>query len=93
MFVKLLVAQSCPIFCDPVDCSLQAPLSIEFSGQEYWNAQPFPFPGDLPGLWIEAGSPALQADSLLSEPPWKPVCLQYFVFKRIKILRKTLGRK
>ena len=71
----------------------QAPLSIEFSGQEYWNGQLFPFPGDLPDLSIEARSPALQADSLQSEPPRKPVCLQYFVFKRITILRKTLERK
>ena len=31
---------------------------------------PFPTPGDLPDPGIEPGSPALQADSLLSEPPW-----------------------
>ena len=30
---------------------------------------PFPSPGDLPDPGIEPGSPALQADSLLSEPP------------------------
>ena len=34
---------------------------------------PFPFPGDLPDLGIEPGSPALQADSLPSEPPGKPL--------------------
>ena len=32
---------------------------------------PFPFPGDLPDPWIEPGYPALQADSLPSEPPGK----------------------
>ena len=42
----------------------QAPLSIEFSRQEYWSGLPFPSPGNLPN----PGSPALQADSLLSEP-------------------------
>ena len=26
----------------------QAPLSMEFSRQEYWNRLPYPFPGDLP---------------------------------------------
>ena len=50
----------------------QAPLSMEFSRQEYWNGLPFPSPGDLPNPGIELGSPALQVDSLLSEPPGKP---------------------
>ena len=46
----------------------QAPLSMEFSRQEYWGRLPFP-PGDLPDPGIEPGSPALQAASLPSEPP------------------------
>ena len=46
----------------------QAPLSMEFSGQEYWIELPFPPPGDLPDPGIEPGSPALKADSLPSEP-------------------------
>ena len=33
---------------------------------------PFPSPGDLLNPRTEPGSPALQADSLLSEPPGKP---------------------
>ena len=45
---------------------------MEFSRQEYWSGQPFPSPGDLPDPRIEPGSPALQADSLPSEPPGKP---------------------
>ena len=45
----------------------QAPLSIEFSRQEYWNRLLFPSPGDLPDLGIEAGSPALQADDFIRE--------------------------
>ena len=47
----------------------QAPLSMEFSRQEYWDGLSFLPPGDLPDPGIEPGSPALQADSLLSEPP------------------------
>ena len=43
MHAKLL--QSCPTLCDPMDCSLQAPLSMEFSGKEYWSGLPFPSPG------------------------------------------------
>ena len=46
----------------------QAPLSMEFSRQEYWSQLPCPFPGDLPNPGIKPRSPALQADSLLSEP-------------------------
>ena len=42
----------------------QAPLSMEFSRQEYWSGLPFPSPGDLPEPGIEPASPALQADSL-----------------------------
>ena len=46
----------------------QAPLSIEFSRQEYWSGSPFPSPGDLPKPGIEPGSLALQAYSLKSNP-------------------------
>ena len=45
---------------------------MRFSRQEYWSGLPFPFPGDLPDQGIEPRSPALQIDSLLSEPPGKP---------------------
>ena len=46
----------------------QAPLSVGFSTQQYWSGLPFPSPEDLPNPGIEPGSPALQADSLVSEP-------------------------
>ena len=49
----------------------QAPLSVEFSRQEYWSGLPFLSPGDLPNSGIESRSPALQEDSLLAEPPGK----------------------
>ena len=41
---------------------------MEFFGQEYWSGLPFPSPGDLHDPGIESGSPALQEDSLPSEP-------------------------
>ena len=47
----------------------QTPLSMEFSRQEYWSGYSFFSPGNLPDPGIKPGSPALQADSLLSEPP------------------------
>ena len=45
----------------------QAPLSMGFSREEYWNGLPFPSPEDLPDPGTEPGSPALQADSLPNE--------------------------
>ena len=51
----------------------QVPLSIELSRQEYWSGETVPSPGHLPDLGIELGSPALQVDSLPSEPPGKRV--------------------
>ena len=50
----------------------QAPLSMEFSRQEYWSGLPCPPPGDLPNPGIEPRSPVLQADSLQAKPPGKP---------------------
>ena len=55
----------------PWTVTYQAPQSMQFSRQEYWSGLPFLSPGDLPGPGIEPGSPTLQADALLSEPPGK----------------------
>ena len=54
----------------------QASLSMGFPRQESWSGLPFPSPGDLPDPGIEPGSPALQADTLTSEPPGKPTLLK-----------------
>ena len=51
--------------------ALQAPLFMGFSRQEYWSGLSFPSPGDLPNPGIEPRSPALQANTLISEPPGK----------------------
>ena len=68
------VAQSCPTLCPtPWTAAHQAPLSMGFSRQEYWNGLLFPSPGDLPDPGIKPGFPALYADSLLFEPPGKSV--------------------
>ena len=65
--VKVFVTQSCPTLYDPMDYKPQAPLSMEFSRQEYWSGLLFPSPGGLPDPGMKPGSPALQADSLPSE--------------------------
>ena len=70
----MLVAQSCPTLCDLMDYMAHcAPLSMEFSRQEYWSGLPFPSPEDLPHPGIEPTSPALEADSLPSKPLGKPI--------------------
>ena len=63
---------SVQFFVSPWTVACQAPLPMEFSKQEYWSGLPFPAPGDLPHPGIKPRSPALQADSLPSEPPGKP---------------------
>ena len=68
--VKVLVAQPCLTVCASQTVAHQAPLSMEFR-QEYGSLQPFLSPGDLPNPGIEPRSPALQVDSLPSEPPGK----------------------
>ena len=56
----------------PWTVARQAPLSMRVSRQEYWSGLPFPSLGDLPDPGIKPASPAspaLQVDSLLTEPP------------------------
>jgi len=45
---------------------------MEFFRQIYWSGLPFTPPEDLPDPRIEFMSPALQENSLQSEPPGKP---------------------
>ena len=69
-----LVALSCPTLWGPMGYgSRQAPLSIEFSRQEYQSGQPFPSQGDLSNPGIELGHPTLQADSSPPEPAGEPI--------------------
>ena len=68
-----LVTKSCPTLVTPRTVACPAPLSMGFSRQEYWSGLPFPSPAGCPGAGFEPGSPALQADSLPTEPRGKPV--------------------
>ena len=71
MFVLCVCAKL--LFCDPMDCSLPGSSVHGFSRQEYWSGLPCPPPGDLPNPGFEPRSLAFQVDSLLSEPPGKPL--------------------
>ena len=67
--VRLIHVQ---LFVNPWTVAHQAPLSMGLSQQEYWSGLPFTSPGDLPNPGIKQEYPALQANSLPSEPPGKP---------------------
>ena len=67
-----LAAKSYPTLETQWSIARQAPLSMGFPRQEYWSGLPFHSPGSLPDPRIEPRFPALQADSLLTEPPGKP---------------------
>ena len=66
--------------------ALRAPLSMEFSRQEYGNGLPFSPPGDLPDKGVVEPefpvSPALQADSLSAEPSGKSI-VRYIGFEML----------
>ena len=68
-----LVSQSYRL-CVFIDCSHRAPLSMEFSGQEYWSGLPFSSPKDLPDPGIKhpsLGSPALAGGFFTTSAMWK----------------------
>ena len=73
--VKVKLLSHVQLFETPWTVAYQAPPSMGFSRQEYWSGLPFPSPGDLPDPGIEPRSPALQTDTLTSEPPGKPYSL------------------
>ena len=68
-----LVAKSCLTLETPWTVAHQVPLSMGFPRQEYSCGLPFPSPRDIPDPGSELRSPALQVDSLLTEPTGKPV--------------------
>ena len=76
------VAQLCRLFSTPWTVAGRAPLSMEFSRQEYWSGLLFPSLGDLPNPGIKPRSTTLQANSLPSEPPGKP---HYFLKQHVNL--------
>jgi len=55
-----------------MDCSSPGSSVLGILQARILEWMPFPSPGDLSNPGIEPGSPALQADSFLSEPQGKP---------------------
>ena len=76
MIHVMVGVRSCLLFVTPWTVVHQAPLSLEFSRQEYWSGLPFPPPGDFPDPEIEPASPvppALAGRFFTTEPPWDPL--------------------
>ena len=71
--MKVKVLSYVQLFATPWTVARQAPQSMGFSRQEYWNGLPFPSPEHLPDPGMEPHSPALQADSLLFELQGSPI--------------------
>ena len=79
-----LVTKLCPTLVTLWTVASQDPLSMGFSRQEYWSGLPFPPPRNLPNPGIKPRSPALQADSLLTELQGKPlICVCMCVCKNM----------
>ena len=64
-FADGLVAKLCLTLVTPWTVACQAPLSMEFSRQEYWSGLPFSSPRDLPDPGIECRPPALQTGGVI----------------------------
>ena len=70
---------------NPMDCSLQAPLSMKFSRQEYWSGEPFHSPGDLPEPGIRPNSlvsPALAGGFFTPSATWETLCWKLLILKK-----------
>ena len=72
------------LFGTPWTVAYEVPPSVGFSRQEYWSGLPFLSPGDLPDPGIDPRSPALQADTLTSEPPGKPFFVESAIIMRLQ---------
>ena len=71
----------------PLTVAHQFPLFMGFSRKGYRSGLPFSSPGYLSDGGIESRSPALQADSLSSKPPGKPIwCFIFLLFFLIVVV-------
>ena len=67
--MKVLVVQSCPTLCNPIDCNPPGSSIHGILQAKIWSRVLFPSPRDLSDPGIESGSPPLQADYLPSGLP------------------------
>ena len=100
----MLVSQSCPTFCNPMDCSppgssvhgISQGRIEEWAGKNRGVGSHSLLQGDRPSPGIKPMSPALQVDSLLSELPGRrwhvdQVKPYYLCFTSTHLLEKEKG--
>ena len=75
MSIELVMPSNHFIFCHTL---LLLPSIFPTADLSHSSGYPFPSPGNLPNPEIEPGSPALQTDSLPSEPPGAPKSVPVF---------------
>ena len=79
-----LVTKSCLTLVTPWTVACQAPLSLEFSRQEYLSGLPFSSPGDLPNPSIKPVSLALAGrfftTKLSGKPSYEVYSMNWFTF-------------
>ena len=80
------VAQLCPTLATPWTVAYQAPLSMEFSKQEYQSGLSFPSPGDIPDPGMKSTSAALAGELFTTEPPGKSTSKHVLTFFSIIFL-------
>ena len=86
--------QSCSTLCDPLDCTLQAPLSMRFSRQKYWSGVPCSPPGDLfdPGTKPPSLlSPAMEGRFFTTSTTWEALQNHRAVYKSRLLFRTLLA--
>ena len=72
-------------FVAPWTVACKAPLSMQFSREEYWSG--FPTPRDLPDPGMEPRSPSFQADALTSAY----ICINTIIRSAKQSMNKQLG--
>ena len=82
MKVKVKLLSRVRIFGNPWTVVCQAPLSMEFSRQEYWSGLPFPSPGDLPDLGSNPG--LLHCRQILYHLSHQGIIIMYYKISNIQ---------
>ena len=88
ILLNVLVAQSCPTLCNPMDCSLPGSSVCGILQARILEEVAMPLSRDLLDPGIQLRSPALQVDSLPTEPPESPG--ESFQFSSVAQLCPTL---
>ena len=84
-----LVTKSCPTLCHPMDSSQPGSSVHRILQARILEWVAISFSGDLPNPGIKPGSPALQGDSLPTEPPGKPIYNTHIYMKFFKSVNKA----